>query len=88
VMTTPPFPVGRDLEGVDAVREIQVSLRLTVALNGLGLPAVAVPTGVVGGLPTGVQVIGARYREDVCLDAAEVVERRLGTITPIDPAGS
>jgi amidase len=33
----------------------------------------------------GVQIIGPRYREDVCLTAAWEVERALGTITPIDP---
>jgi len=85
-MTSPPFEVGLDLGGPDQFREILDSLRLVVALNGLGLPAVALPVGVSGGLPRSVQVIGARYREDLCLDAAEAIERRLGTITPIDPA--
>jgi amidase len=32
-----------------------------------------------------VRVIGPRYREDLCLDAATAVEERRGTITPIDP---
>jgi len=32
-----------------------------------------------------VQVIGARYREDLCLDAAAALEGRLGVITPVDP---
>jgi amidase len=36
-------------------------------------------------LPQAVQVIGPRYREDLCLDAAEAIEDRLGIITPIDP---
>jgi amidase len=49
------------------------------------LPAVSVPTGVWGGLPLGVQVIGGRYREDLCLDAAEVIEAQRGLPTPIDP---
>jgi amidase len=30
-------------------------------------------------------VIGARYREDLCLDAAAAIEDRFGTLTPIDP---
>jgi len=38
-------------------------------------------------LPLGVQVIGARYREDLCLDAAEVIEAQRGLPTPIDPVG-
>jgi amidase len=32
-----------------------------------------------------VQIIGPRFREDLCLDAAEAVEQRLGTLAPIDP---
>jgi amidase len=32
-----------------------------------------------------VQLIAGRYREDLCLDAAQAVEDRLGIITPIDP---
>ena len=61
------------------------ALRMIVAVNLLGLPAVAVPVGEANGLPQGVQVIGPRFREDLCLDAAEAIEERLGTITPIDP---
>jgi amidase len=32
-----------------------------------------------------VQVIGPRYREDLCLDAAAAIEERVGILTPIDP---
>ena len=32
-----------------------------------------------------VQVIGPRYREDLCLDAAQAIEDRQGILTPIDP---
>lgn len=85
VATMPPFAVGRDLEGPEAVLEIQQSLRLVVAMNLLGLPAVVAPVGVDGGLPQAVQLIGGRFREDLCLDAAEAIEQRLGVITPIDP---
>jgi amidase len=56
-----------------------------MAVNALGLPAVAVPVGTGDGLPQVVQVIGPRYREDLCLDAAAALEDRLGIITPIDP---
>jgi amidase len=46
---------------------------------------VSVPTGVVDGLPVGVQLAGQRFREDTILDAAEVLEARCGPLTPIDP---
>jgi amidase len=51
----------------------------------LGLPAAAVPVGLAGGLPQGVQLIGPRWGEDLCLDAAATVEAAAGTLTPIDP---
>jgi amidase len=85
VSTQPPFEVDYDLEGPDAVTDLVTRLTLTVAANVLGLPAAAVPTGMTGGLPQGVQILGPRFREDLCLDAAEAVEERLGTLTPIDP---
>ena len=85
ICTRQPFPVGRDTASVEEVRAIRDSMCLTVAANNLGLPAVAVPVGVARDLPLGVQVIGPRYREDLCLDAAEAIEARLGVITPIDP---
>ena len=37
------------------------------------------------GLPQAVQVIGPRYREDLCLDAGQAIEASIGIITPIDP---
>jgi amidase len=85
VSTEPPFAVGFDIESAQKTREVLRCQRLLVAVNLLGLPAVSVPTGLWGGLPLGVQVIGARYREDLCLDAAEVIEAQRGLPTPIDP---
>jgi amidase len=86
VATIQPFPIGYDLAGKTQVRELLHSMRLIVAVNLLGLPAVAVPVGVAKGLPQGVQIIGPRYREDLCLDAAEAIERQAGVLTPINIA--
>ncbi len=84
VHTDLPFEPGKDLT-VSAVAEQVRGMRMAIAVNALGLPAVAVPVGTGDGLPQVVQVIGARYREDLCLDAAAALEDRLGVITPIDP---
>jgi amidase len=87
VFTHPPFEVGYDVAGVDQAWDVMNQLRLVVAVNLLGIPAVAVPVGVADGLPLGVQVIGDRFREDLALDGAAAIERALGVITPIDPKG-
>ncbi len=86
VTTEPPFTVGRDLMGPDASDEIFHSLRMLVAINCLGNPAVALPVGTVtDGMPDGVQVIGPWFGERLTLAAARDVERGCGTLTPIDP---
>lgn len=87
VNTMQAFPVGFDLEGPDEIQQLLRGFRLIVAANLLGLPVAVVPVGMgeQSGLPQGVQIIGGRYREDVCLDAAEAIEARLGVVTPIDP---
>jgi amidase len=85
VSTEPPFEVGFDTTTAKRSEEAARAQRLLVAVNLLGLPAVAVPVGHTAGIPLGVQVIGSRYREDLCLDAAEVIEARHGLPTPIDP---
>jgi amidase len=84
IFTDAPFEVGKDMTA-RGVAEIHRGMRMALAVNALGLPAVALPVGIAEGLPQAVQVIGPRYREDLCLDAAEAIEDRLGIITPIDP---
>ena len=89
VYQTQPFKVGVDVAGSDEAAKHVNDIRLTLAANVLGLPSVALPTGTAAidgrEFPQGVQIIGPRYREDLCLDAAEAVEQRLGTLAPIDP---
>jgi amidase len=86
ICTDIPFQAGTDLaEG--RVAETIHAMRMAIAVNALGLPAVALPVGIGDGLPQAVQVIGPRYREDLCLDAAAALEDRVGIITPIDPRG-
>ncbi|MBI5946687.1 MAG: hypothetical protein HY875_00940 [Chloroflexi bacterium] len=81
-----PFKVGFDIAGPEQVMTTLRGLRLVLVCNLLGLPSAVVPVGMANGLPQGVQIIGNRYREDLCLAAAEAIEDRLGVITPIDPA--
>jgi amidase len=32
-----------------------------------------------------VQIMGTLFRDDLCLDAAQIVEDEIGALTPIDP---
>lgn len=50
-----------------------------------GLPAASVPAGQELGLPIGVQVAAAPFREDVVLAVAEVIMRSLKVPLPSDP---
>ena len=77
-------PQGTDLDEGRVAEDVR-TMRMAMAVNALGLPAVAVPVGIGDGLPHAVQVIGPRFREDLCLDAAQAIEDRLGVLTPIDP---
>ncbi len=81
VSQVPPYPQGEDLKGTERVREILDEQSMLYGINLLGLPAAAVPTGLHDGAPMGVQIIGPRMREDLCLDAAEAVERGTGILT-------
>jgi len=75
-----PLPIGADTAsqaGVEAVLRAQSPLLATAML---GLPGLSVPTGVTDGLPTGVQLVAARFREDLCLLAGEAIERAAGPL--------
>lgn len=80
-----PFPVDHDQRGPDAFREILHAQSPVLAIALLGIPGLTVPTGVVDGVPTGVQVVAERFREDLCFDAGEVIEEAHPMGTPIDP---
>jgi amidase len=84
ISTDIPFPAGTDLDD-GRVTETIHAMRMAIAVNALGLPAVAVPAGLGDGLPQVVQIIGPRYREDLCLDAAAALEEQVEILTPIDP---
>jgi amidase len=80
-----PFLHDADLDPHSGVETFRRRLQFITPGNLLGLPAVALPMGVADGLPTGVQLYAERWREDVCLAAASVIEERVGQVTPIDP---
>ena len=72
------FPVDDDQASAARVQEILLAQSPLLSTAVLGLPGLSVPTGLAGGLPTGVQLVAARFREDRLLAAGEVIERAAG----------
>jgi amidase len=81
-----PFPVDADQRGAAAMRDLLDAQSPLLATAILGLPGLSVPMGLRQGLPTGVQLVSDRFREDLCLAAAEVLEAEAGPVAAIDPA--
>jgi amidase len=80
-----PFPDGLDLQGNVAFQRVWDSQFLLRGTPALGLPILAVSTGLVGQSPVGVQIVASRFREDLCLRAGEEIEARGKPPAPIDP---
>jgi len=77
-----PFPDDldrRDFHRVWSAQLTQIALPLT------GLPALTISTGLTGNTPLGVQLVSRRFREDICLDAAAILERAGTPASPVDP---
>ena len=75
------YRVNEDLEGFEKAGVLLKSLYTQFSINTLGLPAAVAPMGLENGVPFGVQLVGQRYREDICLDAAEVIEKKVGILS-------
>lgn len=86
VSTEPPFAIGFDTDSAESMERTMIAQRVQTAIPLIGMPAASVPVGSFEGLPLGVQLTGPRFREDLVLDAAEVIEARHGLAGPIDPA--
>jgi len=80
-----PWPIDTDLDPVKGDSALKESFIFIAPGNCLGIPSVALPMGVAGGLPTGIQIYSELYREDLCLLAAEIIEQERDCPTPIDP---
>jgi len=85
VSCEPPFPAGHDQGDDDTLDRLVTAQRAQFPAACLGLPGISVPTGIADGLPMGVQLIAGRFREDLLLDAAEIIEARAPMPTPLDP---
>jgi amidase len=79
------LPIDADQKGDEAVSRIIDAHQPMLAISMLGLPSLAMPTGVIGGIPTGVQLVSGRFKEEFCLRAGAIIEANRPPVTPIDP---
>jgi amidase len=67
------------------VKRLLAAMKYQISLPVLGFPGLALPMGTHDGLPIGIQIVSRRFREDLCLNAGELIEFREAPVTPIDP---
>jgi amidase len=79
-MMRPLYDWDYDQRGPEEFQDLFRAALYSPSVNYLSLPAGLVPIGLIEGLPAGVQIIGARYREDLILDAMEAIEQRVGVL--------
>ena len=72
------FPIDADIGSPEQVLSLVAAQSPLLGTAMMGLPGLAVPTGVVGGLPIGVQLVATRFREDRLLAAGEAIEHAAG----------
>lgn len=68
------FQIDADVGEPDRVQRLLAAQSPLLGTAMMGLPGLAVPTGMAGSLPTGVQIVAARFREDRCLAVGERIE--------------
>ena len=69
-----PFKDGLDMESAESWARVLEAQLTQTGLPLMSMPGLVVSTGMVGSAPVGVQLIGARYREDLLLEAAGFIE--------------
>jgi amidase len=72
------FPIDADKGTPEQVHRLLAAQAPLLGTAMMGLPGLSVPTGIVAGLPIGVQLTSWRFREDLALRAGELIERASG----------
>lgn len=76
IILTPTSPVLAFKKGEKIKDPVTMYLSdiYTVSINLAGLPALSVPSGLINGLPIGMQLISNYFREDLLLNVANIYE--------------
>ncbi|MDI3567190.1 amidase [Bradyrhizobium sp. Arg816] len=83
LLITPTMPVAPFPVGLDKPDNVQNWLPFTFPFNLTQQPAASLPCGLdSNGLPVGLQLVGARYKDMTVLSTARVLESALGRLVP------
>ena len=85
VSAEPPFADQLDVESAASFQRVLEAQLTQIALPLIGMPAISVATGADPRAPMGVQLVAARFREDVLFDAASEIESRGPAVDVCDP---
>jgi amidase len=81
-----PFDQQRDVRSEEEFAQVFEAQLTQRALPVIGVPALSLATGEVGGRPVGVQLVSGRFREDVLLSAGGDLEAAFGA-PPVASSG-
>lgn len=84
VSAEPPFPDQLDVESPAAFKRVIEAQMTQIGLPFMGMPVLSVATAA-GRAPMGVQLVAARFREDVLLAAGAEIEARNPPLEIADP---
>ncbi|MDQ2095740.1 amidase [Rhodalgimonas zhirmunskyi] len=81
-----PFAADQDIEQPETLKDIMEAQRFLYIVNMLGLPGATVRTLEAAPVPLGVQIIGDRMDDVICMEVAHRIEKELALdLGPIDP---
>lgn len=82
-----PFADDLDLKSPEDYKRVWTAQAPMIGLPVSGLPGLTLATGLLAdGTPTGIHLVSGRFREDVCLAAAEAIEARSAAVTIAAPS--
>ena len=76
-----PFDANLDLRDADSYTRVWDAQSPMIALPLTGLPCLTLTMNDSAQRPVGIQILAARFREDLCLSAAETIEARGNAVT-------
>ncbi len=80
-----PFDDLRDVKSEEDFRAILEAQMMQIALPFLSMPCMTVTTGSNNKRPLGIQLIAARFREDILFEAGKAIEACSKPVCVVDP---